>query len=67
MCRMDKWKYVYRLYENDELYDLENDPQELNNLIMHSEYQEIIKNMKLKILDWMVETGDIVPDRKDIR
>ena len=34
---------------------------------MHSEYQEIIKNMKLKILDWMVETGDIVPDRKDIR
>lgn len=67
MCRMDGWKYVYRLYEDDELYHLDTDPMELENLIYDSSYADKVKDMKLRILDWMVETGDIVPDRKDIR
>ena len=30
-------------------------------------YQNDIMKMKLRILDWFVETGDIVPNRKDPR
>ena len=67
MCRMGEWKYVYRLYEKDELYNLKADPSELNNVIDCQEYKDLINNMKLRILDWMVETGDIVPNRKDVR
>lgn len=67
MIRMKNMKYVYRLYELDELYDLENDPMELHNLIHEAKYQDLIKQMKLRLLDFMIETGDIVPDRKDIR
>lgn len=67
MCRMGSWKYVYRLYEEDELYDLEEDPTELHNRIGEPEQKDRVNAMKLRILDWMIETGDIVPDRKDIR
>lgn len=67
MCRMGDLKYVYRLYESDELYNLNEDPYELENIIDHKEYEEQINKMKLRILEWMVETSDIVPDRKDKR
>ncbi|MBA4388977.1 MAG: arylsulfatase, partial [Verrucomicrobia bacterium] len=33
MCRTRDFKYVRRLYESDELYDLRSDPQELHNRI----------------------------------
>lgn len=67
MCRMGDWKYVYRLYEEDELYNLTEDPMELHNRIGEEGQRERVNTMKLKILDWMVETGDVVPNRKDIR
>ncbi len=67
MIRVGNLKYVYRLYELDELYDLEKDPMELHNLIKEEAYKDTVNQMKLRLLDFMVETGDIVPDRKDIR
>ncbi len=67
MCRMGNIKYVYRLYEKDELYDLDKDPLELDNRVDDPQYADILTNMKLRMLQFMVETGDIVPDRKDIR
>lgn len=67
MIRMGKLKYVYRLYEKDELYDLETDPKECVNLIGDESYRSAVTMMKLRMLDWFVETGDIVPDRKDPR
>lgn len=67
MIRMGNLKYVYRLYEKDELYDLDKDPQELINRIDDPTYQKDIMKMKMRMLDFMIETGDIVPDRKDIR
>jgi hypothetical protein len=33
MCRTREFKYVRRLYESDELYDLRADPQELSNRV----------------------------------
>ncbi len=67
MCRMGDWKYVYRLYELDELYNMKEDPRELHNLAIDPQYIDLIKKMKIRMLDWLIETGDLVPDRKDKR
>ncbi|MCF0114031.1 MAG: sulfatase-like hydrolase/transferase [Erysipelotrichaceae bacterium] len=67
MIRMGDMKYVMRLYEKDELYDLKKDPKELVNLIDDEQYESLVNKMKLRLLEWYMETGDIVPNRKDPR
>ena len=67
MLREKRYKYIYRLYEKDELYDLEKDPKEISNLIDNCEYVELISQLKNRLLDFMVSTGDFVPNRKDPR
>ncbi len=67
MIRMGNIKYVMRLYEEDELYDLEKDPDELHNIIHDENYAFILSQMKQKMLTWYMETTDIVPNRKDPR
>jgi N-acetylglucosamine-6-sulfatase len=49
--RSTRYKYIqYMELENmDELYDLEVDPYELNNVIQHPDYQEIVEELKLKL------------------
>ena len=67
MIRMGNLKYVMRLYEKDELYDLEKDPDELNNIIDDASYADEVAKMKNRMLLWYMETADIVPNRKDPR
>ena len=67
MYRTHKVKYVKRLYEDDELYDLEKDPMELTNRIHDPQYAETARECQLKMLDFMIETGDYVPVRRDKR
>lgn len=67
MIRMGNMKYTYRLYETHELYDLEKDPLELNNLIHDESYQEYVQRFKERLLQFMIETGDYVPNRRDPR
>lgn len=67
MIRIGNQKYTYRLYEKDELYDLEKDPMELRNIIDEPEYGESIQTFKDRLLRYMVETGDFVPNRRDKR
>ncbi len=67
MIRMGNIKYTMRLYEKDELYDLDKDPLELNNCIDDEYYKNIVNNMKLRLLQFFMETGDWVPNRKDKR
>ena len=67
MCRTKEFKYVRRLYEEDEFYDLQNDPEELINQIHNPEYQEIILAMKEKLLEFYQDTCDVVPFQKDAR
>lgn len=40
----DKWKYVFNAFDYDELYDLENDPGELHNLLHGLKDREIPKS-----------------------
>lgn len=67
MCRMGNIKYTMRLYEKDELYDLEKDPNELNNIIDNPSYKNIVQKFKERILYYYMETSDFVPMGKDVR
>jgi arylsulfatase A-like enzyme len=67
MCRTKTHKYVQRLYETDELYDLVADPLEETNLIDHPEYSGILSELKERMLRWYMETCDVVPQKTDRR
>jgi arylsulfatase A-like enzyme len=67
MCRTRTHKYVRRLYEMDELYDLDKDPQELCNLIDDPKYAAIQSVLKDRLLTFFLETGDAVPFQIDQR
>ena len=43
----------------EEYYDLENDPFELNNLIDEKKYSDDIKNLKIQLENWMNEIKDL--------
>ncbi len=57
--RGDRYKYIhyYGIWDCDELYDLQEDPLETNNLIFSEKHQEIIKQMNKQLFDVMQDTG----------
>lgn len=61
MCRTTTHKYVRRLYEKDELYDLRADPLEQWNLIDDPAYADVLLSLKERMLQWYQETADVVP------
>jgi len=67
MVRSRRWKYVRRLYERDELYDLRSDPQELTNVIDDAGHADIVADLSARMLDWFLATGDVVPYELDER
>jgi len=67
MCRTRRYKYIRRLYEPDELYDLETDPRELHNRIEDPELAAVLAKLKDRMLTFFLETGDVVPRQLDLR
>ena len=67
MIRSKEWKYVRRLYDTDELYDLTNDPDEVHNLIDDPSLAEVRSELTAAMAGWFIETGDQVPWRWDLR
>jgi arylsulfatase A-like enzyme len=67
MCRTQNFKYVRRLYEPDELYDLRADPQELHTLIDDPAYTQALVTLKERLLTFYQETCDVVPHTIDQR
>ncbi|MFX0081206.1 MAG: sulfatase-like hydrolase/transferase [Candidatus Hodarchaeota archaeon] len=67
MCRTKDFKYIRRLYEEDELYDLRSDPEEQINVIDDSKYKDILISLRERMLTWYVETCDVVPFETDWR
>lgn len=50
-----------RFYQNrpeEELYDIVNDPYELNNLADKPELQQVKAELKARLLDWMAQQND---------
>jgi arylsulfatase A-like enzyme len=54
MIRRDEWKYVYNTGFMNELYDIKNDPYELNNLIDKRKYQEKQKELEGELIEWLL-------------
>jgi N-acetylglucosamine-6-sulfatase len=57
--RGDRYKYIhyYGIWDSDELYDLQEDPLETNNLIYSEKHQAVIKQMNQQLFDVMEGTG----------
>lgn len=57
---------------NEELYDLEKDPNEINNLVEDPNYSDVLKRLRNKLKKWMERTedpllqGKVEETRKDI-
>ena len=67
MIRTHEYKYVRRLYEADELYDLRDDPGEIDNRIDDPSLASVLARLKEQMLTWFMETGDVVPHDADRR
>lgn len=46
---------MYQTKETEELFDLENDPYELNNLAKKDEYKSLVAYLHKIMLDWAIE------------
>ncbi|MCH8194246.1 MAG: sulfatase [Planctomycetes bacterium] len=57
--RGDRYKYMtyYGLWDTDELYDLQTDPQESINLIDDPGHQQIAKQLESRLYDLLAESG----------
>ncbi len=58
MVRTSTWKYILSDSNEEALYNLEEDPYELNNLIEIEKHQPRIADLKQQLNDWKALTGD---------
>jgi arylsulfatase A-like enzyme len=65
--RTDRWSFVHRLYEGDELYDRVADPAETTNLIGDPSHSDTVTALRSRLTDWFVETSDVFPWQPDPR
>jgi arylsulfatase len=63
MIRCGTWKLVQSNDFRGELYDMENDPREINNLIGLPEHKALIADLRERMLRWHIKTsGTTVSD-----
>ena len=57
--RSGRYKYIryHGIWDRNELYDLENDPHEMYNLIESRAHQKIIRELAAELYAWLEETG----------
>lgn len=63
--RTEQYTYVYRLYEDDELYDRSVDANETNNIA--AAHPDLVTTFKAEVLDWLFSTADVIPWAADPR
>ena len=66
--RTDRYKYIHYhgIWDIDELYDLEKDPEEMNNLIDSPEHQKLVRQLNDRMFEWLEKTdGMLIPLRRD--
>lgn len=60
MYRKDKYKYVFNAGDKEQLFDMEADPDELDNLAYQPAYQQVLLQIKNDFAVWMTANGDII-------
>lgn len=58
MVRDHRWKYIWNPMDKDELYDLNCDPGELNNMVDQSAVRAELARLRHRLLSWLDSTGD---------
>ncbi|MFH8734499.1 MULTISPECIES: sulfatase-like hydrolase/transferase [unclassified Streptomyces] len=66
-ARDQEWTYVWRLYEQPELYHRAEDPHERTNLAGRPEHADVERRLHDAVLRWLVETSDVIPADPDPR
>jgi len=61
MARSQSYKYVYSAVYPEALYDLQEDPFELQNVAADPSYSEVLEEFRQWCLKWLVETSDTTP------
>lgn len=61
MLRMGNWKLVINSYGTGELYNLKEDPYELNNLFGNTKFTNKQNTMQTKLLAWELRLQDPLP------
>jgi arylsulfatase A-like enzyme len=56
MVRTERFKYIYRVTGEEELYDLERDPNEFRNIASDPDSRGVIDEMRKRLLRWLVDT-----------
>ena len=56
--RTDRWKYVWRHEQPDDLFDLENDPGEVENLAADPSHQDVVAGLKAKLDAFFAQYAD---------
>lgn len=67
--RSDRYKYIYYngVWDINELFDLQNDPFEMNNLIRDTSYRKIGLALKNDLFKWLEETNGLqIPLKRTI-
>ena len=59
MLKKGRYKYTFYNDGSSELYDLQNDPKELENLAQKAEYSEVCANMSKELLKWQIQTWPV--------
>ncbi len=65
--RTDRYKYIsYNgVWDINELYDLQTDPYEMNNLIRDTTYRKTGTELRTELFDWLQQTGGLqIPLKK---
>lgn len=59
--RNDEWKLIrYPQRAHYQLFNLKNDPLELNNLASESEHRQILEEMEVLLKEWQIVTNDTI-------
>lgn len=68
--RTDKYKYIryMGIWDQNELYDIENDPDEIHNLIRDPNYDKLVQELAGNLFDWLQSTNGMqIPIKRTIK
>lgn len=68
--RTERYKLIqyHGIWDTNELYDLQEDPHEMNNLIASPEHRQLVEDLTTDIYDWLESTGGMqIPLKRTVK